>query len=316
MKTLKKIFTAFLLLCATALPAAAVSPEESQKVIPDSVPAGGSYIWIPDSLQRAVRSVMEGRSRIVRDYTKIDTNEKVIIKGDTVNLVLRQENLGRYDRGLFNFLFIPKGQWQFSLTASYGEFNSKDLQVFDLLTDFDFGGHMFSIKPAISYFIRNNMSVGIRFAYTGSKADVGAFAMDIDEDLNLNIKDIFYRNEEYSADLIYSQYIGLSPRSRFGIFNEVALSLASGNGDFRRPYNGEPKNTHTTYMQARLTFSPGVCVFIMKNVSFNVSFGVFGFYLRNVKQTSEGKEIGNRFTSGANFRFNIFNINFGIGVHI
>lgn len=69
-------------------------------------------------------------------------------------------------------------------------------------------------------------------------------------------------------------------------------------------------------MQARLSFSPGVCVFIMKNVSFNVSFGVFGFYLRNEKQTVNGEPLGNRFTSGANFKFNIFNINFGIGVHI
>ncbi len=54
----------------------------------------------------------------------------------------------------------------------------------------------------------------------------------------------------------------------------------------------------------------------MKNVSFNVSFGVFGFYLRNEKQTVNGEPLGNRFTSGANFKFNIFNINFGIGVHI
>jgi hypothetical protein len=64
----------------------------------------------------------------------------------------------------------------------------------------------------------------------------------------------------------------------------------------------------------------------MEQVSFNVSLGVFGFHLRNERQrtitepTEEGGEIseietGNRFTSGANFRFNIFNINFGLAVH-
>ena len=69
-------------------------------------------------------------------------------------------------------------------------------------------------------------------------------------------------------------------------------------------------------MNAGLNFSPGVSVFIMKNVSFNLSFGVFGFYLKNERQTENGVETGNRTTSGANFRFNLFNINFGIAVHV
>lgn len=54
----------------------------------------------------------------------------------------------------------------------------------------------------------------------------------------------------------------------------------------------------------------------MKNVSFNVSFGVVGFYLRNERQWINDEPAGNRFSSGANFRFNLFNINFGLGVHI
>ena len=141
-------------------------------------------------------------------------------------------------------------------------------------------------------------------------------SLDFSDDMSFAISDIGYLNEEYSAAITSAQYIGLARGSRFGIFNEVELAFASGNSEFRRPYNGEPKETNSTYMQARLSFSPGVCVFIMKNVSFNVSFGVFGFYLRNEKQTVNGEPLGNRFTSGANFKFNIFNINFGIGVHI
>ena len=52
----------------------------------------------------------------------------------------------------------------------------------------------------------------------------------------------------------------------------------------------------------------------MRNVAFHVSFGVFGFNLKNEKQRENGEEAGSRFSSGANFRFNIFNINFGIAV--
>ena len=140
--------------------------------------------------------------------------------------------------------------------------------------------------------------------------------MDIDEDMNFNLHDIMYRNESYTAAVLFRQYIGIARRGRFGVFNEVELAFSSGNSDFQRPYAGELRTTHTTYMKAGLNFSPGVSVFMMKNVAFNLSFGVFGFYLKNERQMENGIEIGNRTTSGANFRFNLFNINFGIAVHV
>ena len=88
-----------------------------------------------DSLADGFRSVLEGRSKIVRDYSLIDPKEKVVVKGDTVPLIIRQRNLGRFDRGLFNFLFIPKGQWSFGIQASYGEFNTDDFQMLSILND-------------------------------------------------------------------------------------------------------------------------------------------------------------------------------------
>ena len=281
----------------------------------DSV-AGGRYMWIPDSMKRDVTLLLKGHSRVVDDESRLDLSEKVTYRGDTVPMVLRSRNIGRFDRGLSNFLFIPKGQWQFGLTASYGEFSTEDLDLFSVLKDFDFSGHSFSIRPYLSYFIKNNISVGLRLSYNSSKASLGSLKMDISDDMNLNLHDVSYRNESYAAAVVLNQYIGLSRRSRFGVFNEVALGVSSGNADFNRPYSGEAKNTHSTYMKATLDFSPGVCVFIMKNVSFNLSFGVFGFYLKNEKQSVDGVPEGSNVSSGANFRFNIFNLNFGIAAHI
>ena len=43
-------------------------------------------------------------------------------------------------------------------------------------------------------------------------------------------------------------------------------------------------------MQAALNFSPGVSVFILDPVSFNVSFGVFGFYLKKRSRWWTGKD--------------------------
>jgi hypothetical protein len=184
------------------------------------------------------------------------------------------------------------------------------------LKDFDFKGKIYSLNPTISYFIRNNQSVGLKFVYSRGVADLANVAIDFDDDINFTLKDVSYYVETFSAGFFYRNYVGLGRDKRFGIFNEVDLSFQSGSSRFKRLYNDEPKDTRTVITQASLNFSPGVCVFIMDNIAFNVSFGVFGVKFRNEHQKTDGVDEGSRFTSGANFKFNIFNINFGLMVVI
>lgn len=285
----------------------------------------GKYIYVPDSLVKGVESVIKGHSLIIDDEFNPDPDDRVIVQGDTISPILKERNLGRYDRGLFNYLFIPKGQWSIGITASYGEIGTEDSQLLDLIDDVDFSVSAYSIKPYMSYALKNNLTVGLRFGYTRAKADLGSMNVDFDEDINFSINDAGYNNEKYTAAFTVRQYIGLSRSGRFGLFNEAELAFSSGNSTFRRIYDERPRTTHTTYMDAHLTFSPGLSVFVMEQASFNISFGVFGYSLRNERQrtvteTAENEEpidpvTGNRFTSGANFRFNIFNINFGLAVH-
>ena len=289
---------------------------ESEEAKADTMRADGKLIWVPDSLVDEVRVLVKGHSRVVDDPLRLDLNEEVVFRGDTIPMVLKMKNFGRYDRGLFNMLFIPTATWNFGLTASYGEFSTSDMAMLSLIDDVDVSAKQFSIKPYIAYFIRNNLCVGARFNYTNGRGNIDSFKVDIDEDMKFNLQDIGYRAESYATSVFVRQYVGLTRRGRFGVSNEVELEFSSGNSDFNRPYNGAIKRTHTTNMEARLTFSPGVCVFIMENVSFNLSFGAFGFYIRNERQTVDGENLGNRFTSGANFKIDLFNLSFGIGIHI
>lgn len=149
-------------------------PDAEQPVGDVSVSeSGGRYVWVPDSMSDNVARTLSGatlpapqaRLESVGTVTgveeHVDLNEKVLFRGDTVPMVLRDRNFGRFNRGLFNYLFIPKGIWSIGVTASYGEFSTSDLEVLDLISDIDFSGHMFSIRPYFSYFIGNNMSVGM-----------------------------------------------------------------------------------------------------------------------------------------------------------
>jgi hypothetical protein len=257
--------------------------------------------------------------KILLDSTRVNDpllSERVIVGGDTVGVIIPQTNYGRYDRGLYNFLFIPKGQWSFGLMASYGEFNTNDVQLLSVIDNLDLKIKAYSLKPSIAYFFRNNQSIGVRFNYTRQELDLGGLSVDFSDDINFAISDVSYYSTTYTSAITYRNYVGLSTERRFGVFNEVELAFGGGSSRFKRYYDGEMRDTRTNIMSASLNFSPGVCVFIMDNVCFNVSFGVFGLNFKHERQTTNGIDEGSRFASGANFKFNIFNINFGIGVCI
>lgn len=243
-------------------------------------------------------------------------DEKVIIGEDTVSIVIPQKNYGRYDRGLYNYLIIPKGQWAFGLTASYGEFNTDDIQVLSILKNLDLKIKAYSLKPSITYFFNNNQCIGLNLNYTRTITDLSNLSVDFDDDINFSLHDVSYYSENYSTSAFYRYYVGLGRQKRFAVYNEVALGFGSGSSRFKRIYNDEPKDTKTTSTTASLNFSPGICVFMMDNASFNVSFGVFGVKMSKEKQVTDGQYEGSRFSSGANFKFNIFNINFGLAIYI
>lgn len=271
-----------------------------------------------DFAERAtIRQTGKYAEKTFRTASDVLDQDLVIVNGtDTVSMILPQRNFSRYDRGLFNYLFIPRGQWNFGLTASYGEVNTEDIQLLSILTDISVKGKTYAIKPSVHYFFRHNQSVGLKIVYTHAQAGIGSLGLDIDDDMSFHLSNVDYVSTTYSGAVTYRNYVGLGRNKRFAVFNEVDLSFTSGSSDFTRLYNNEPKHTPTRINEVALNFSPGICVFIMENVSFNLSFGVFGLKYRTEHQATNGIDEGTRVSSGANFRFNIFNINFGLGVHI
>lgn len=253
---------------------------------------------------------------VKKEYREASDTTTVLVDGRVEPIILPQRNLGRFDRGLSNYLFIPRGKWSFGITASYGELSTEDLSVLSLLDDFNFKGKIYSVKPSVGYFFKSNQSIGLQLKYSRGVADLESLSVDFDEDLSFNISDVSYYQQSMSVGAVYRNYVGLGRDGRFGIFNEVDLNFLSGTSRFKRPYDSVLKDTRTNVTQASLDFSPGVCVFIQDFVSFQVSFGVFGLKWRKENQTTDGIDEGSRFTSGANFRFNVFNINFGLMVVI
>lgn len=282
-------------------------PEESREE--------GQYLWIPDKDVTAVRAILNGETP-TQAKPKVNLNEMTYWHGDSIPMAIPTKRLGRYDRKLYNWLIYPKGLWHLGLTANYGELSTEDNEFLSLIQDVDLKGKIYSIKPSVSYFLRNNVCVGLRLAFTKGEMGINSFKVDIDDDMSFNLHDIKYSSDSYSAAVFIQQYFGLSRRGRFAVFNEAELSVGTGNSHFIRPFDGEIRDTRTKTQTFNINYSPGISIMMMKNAAFNLSFGIFGFHLKDEKQWENGEEAGSRFTSGINFRFNLFNINFGVSIII
>lgn len=230
--------------------------------------------------------------------------------------IIYTKPVGRYDRGITNYRFIPKNKWIGGVTVSVFNFESDNSRLlFSLLKDIDLNLRTLSVKPFVGYAIKDNTVVGLKFGYSRISGGIDNLALNI-EDLDIALKDIKYTDDSYSFSLFHRSYIGLDPKGLFGLFNETTLGYSMGSTRFSRGADETLKYTDTSINQLKVGINPGIAIFIMPNVGAEVSFGVAGFTYNWEKQRKSSGETGKRTNSGANFKINLFNINIGLTVCI
>lgn len=230
--------------------------------------------------------------------------------------IIYTKPVGRYDRGITNYRFIPKNKWIGGVTVSVFNFESDNSRLlFSLLKDIDLNLRTLSVKPFVGYAIKDNTVVGLKFGYSRISGGINNLALNI-EDLDIALKDIKYTDDSYSFSLFHRSYIGLDPKGLFGLFNETTLGYSMGSTRFSRGVDETLKYTDTSINQLKVGINPGIAIFIMPNVGAEVSFGVAGFTYNWEKQKKSSGETGKRTNSGANFKINLFNINIGLTVCI
>ncbi|MBO7318220.1 MAG: hypothetical protein J6U43_05835, partial [Bacteroidales bacterium] len=203
-------------------------------------------------------------------------------------------------RGLTNYQFIAKNEWICGITASYTGFNSDDSDLLMLIKDFNFTGSLFGVDPFFGYFVADNQCVGVKLGYSATKGNLGNFALDIIEGMNISLTNLEYNASFYSAGIFHRAYLGLTPGGQLGIFNETNLTFRNGVSHFIRG-NEESGTTDskTISNEVVLGLSPGIAVFIMDNVSASVSVGILGLNYKHNKQYVGDVATGEFISSGA-----------------
>ncbi|MGM9786068.1 MAG: hypothetical protein ACI3ZS_04460 [Candidatus Cryptobacteroides sp.] len=230
-----------------------------------------------------------------------------------------------FERGLGDALtgtFVPKGSIGAGINFTY---NTVDLggsnddmgysMLFGLLGGLKGSMYTFGVTPQVSYFVADNLSIGVRFSYKRSYLGLNNASLSISDDIGFNIKDYNVFNHKYSGAFTMRYYMSIAHSKRFGIFVEGRLRGGYGQGKTWKNVEEDKYGTYSETLEAGLNFVPGICIFATNNMAVEVAIGVLGLEYSKVDQYTNQVEHSTMTTSGANFKINPLSIELGLNVY-
>ncbi|WP_390599691.1 hypothetical protein [Bacteroides sp. f07] len=211
--------------------------------------------------------------------------------------------------------FVPKGQWIVGSSVSYSEHNEQNYQ-FLVIDGFNSDGYTFKVSPMFCYAFKDNVAAGGRFSYGRTLTKLDGVTLNLDEDTKFDVNDMYQLKHTYGAIGILRNYINLGTSRRFALFAETRLEVGGSQSKIVTKDNTSLTGTYSKTTDFGLGVAPGIVAFINNFTAVEVSIGVLGLDFSKVKQTTDQVYIGERSSSSANFKINLFSIGLGIAFYL
>ena len=211
--------------------------------------------------------------------------------------------------------FIPKGQWIVGSSVSYSEHNENNYQ-FLVMDGFNSDGYTFKVSPMVCYAFKDNVAAGGRFSYGRTLTKLSDLSINLDEDNQFDVNDLYQLKHFYSAMAVLRNYVTLGSSRRFALFSETQLGMGGSHSTVVSNGGDSVTGTYTTTTDFNIGVAPGIVAFINNYTAVEISVGVLGLNFSKVKQTTDQVYIGERSSSSANFRINLFSIGLGIAFYL
>ena len=208
----------------------------------------------------------------------------------------KEDSAEAFDRGIekSTTCFIPKGAVGGGITFSYNDYNignaANDIgytMLFSLIDGVKGNMTSFGVSPQVSYFVADNLSVGLMFDYERSRIDNAV-----------------------------RYYMPLAKSKRFGMFAEVRAAGGYGQSESYRVENDEKFGTYQDIYKFSLGLVPGLSVFVTDEVALEVAIGVLGLNWQKVEQTTNQVDKSVMTSSGANCNINLLSLEMGMSFYI
>lgn len=225
------------------------------------------------------------------------------------------ERRGMISREASKIVFIPKGQWMVGGQVAWNQWNNDNLNYL-VLKDINFEGYTFSAGPYLGYFFTNNMAVGARFSYKRYFLNLGEFDLNLGDDFNIGLKDLYYLQHNYESTVFLRSYLPLGKSKIFGLFGELQLNYTFSEGRNSTGINETYTATYENVHNMEIGLAGGMVVFLTDYLATEVMLNVGGYRFKWGEQNTNNIEEGKHNSSGANFRINLFSIKFGVTYYL
>ncbi|MCM1348485.1 MAG: hypothetical protein NC338_03655 [Firmicutes bacterium] len=224
-----------------------------------------------------------------------------------------------FKRDIEQYSFIPKGQWITGVSVGYSQSNQSNYQFF-VFENLSGDTYTFKVTPMALYAFKDNLAAGIKFGYTRSNVGLDNGSFKLDSETYFDADNLNAISQDYFAIAALRNYISLGSNRRFGIFNELQLELGGGQSKFSN-YTGDGANRHMegTFeknFSLNLGLTPGFVMFLNNYSAIEVSVGVLGFGYTHTKAVTNQVEIARRNSKHANFKINLFSVQFGMAFYL
>ena len=227
----------------------------------------------------------------------------------------RGRHIERVNREDLKATFIPKGQWMAGGSIAFNEWDGDNLNYL-VLKNIEFEGHTFSASPYVAYFFKNNLAFGGRFSYSRNYLYLGKFDLNLGEDFNISLEDLYYLEHQFNTGLFLRTYQPLGKSKVFGFFSEVQLNYAYAKGKNSTGSGVDYDGTMEHVNKIQLAFCPGLTAFATDFMAVECSIGVLGLNYNWTDQKTNRVETGKNRSGGANFKLNLLSINLGMTVYL
>ena len=230
-----------------------------------------------------------------------------------------------FDRGVgkMNSVFIPKGYIGGGLTFSYKTYDMGQSiddvgysMLFSLLSGIKGDMYTMGVSPSVSYFLADNLSVGVRFDYNRTDLNLDNLGLSLGDLISISIQDYHMMKNMYSSAITGRYYMPIANSKRIAMFGEVRLGFDVGQSVIYQAKGGNNFGTFQTIYGGGINVVPGLCVFATNEVCVEVAVGVLGINYQYVKQETNLVETSVMQQSGANFKINPLSISLGMSFYL
>lgn len=212
-------------------------------------------------------------------------------------------------------VLVPKGQWIAGISFGYDQGSYNNYQ-FLVLEGINADTYSVQVNPKLLYAFKDDMAAGIKFGYTRALRKLESADIVLGEDTDYGMDHIYSLSHNYYGTLLFRNYFSLGRTRRFGIFNEVQLQFGGGQSKLTQGRGQSLTGAYETNFQTSIGIMPGIVVFLSNYSAIEVNVGVLGFNYRQTKSVKDQIYVSHRKSQSANFRINLFSIQFGAAFYL